>query len=351
MTRFRASPPPGISQLTSLDGSVNLTPASGKGRVVDLHVSTGLAPANIAPLGGGSIRGILVLGVGVWCICGSGIGVGASTYTFVKTTNAGQSWTGFATGATQLIQMDFEGSTIIACDTSTANIYVSTNAGQTWSTISTAGATANAVAGCLISGGNYLITDGFNVYRSTNAGATWTLVATINNGTHPTAQFKGFGRVVFSSGGNGVKGLQYSDDNGATWVGPGTTGINITTARNCFAMISKTEWYAVANGLGLFHTTNSGGSWTNVDSSTTGTALACIATTPTRIVVESSIAGKEQGYSAYPWGGLLALAPDPPWSGGGGVCAIDAGTSPPKWLFGTSSSSPPNPSLTVWTGL
>lgn len=40
MSPFGATPPPGISKLTSSDGSITLTPPSGKGRTVDLKAAS-----------------------------------------------------------------------------------------------------------------------------------------------------------------------------------------------------------------------------------------------------------------------------------------------------------------------
>lgn len=171
-------------------------------------------------------------------------------------------------------------------------IYRSTNFGASWTRVFTFYGFSFAKHGGTLYAGT-----SSGVYTSTNDGATWTA---INNGITGSWIYamaaipNGSGVTLFAAAG----GVLRSTDNGATWT-PASNGLTnagvraLTTAPNASG---GTDLYA-GTGRGIFHTSNSGASWTDV--SFVSSTVRGLAVTPggailagtENVIVRSSDAG------------------------------------------------------------
>lgn len=287
-----ATSPGGIGQLTSTDGSVKLTPASGKGHVVDLSVQAG-APPVVAipnPPTGGKVYRILVVGPGQWWLGGNNIVTTAGTAHLVYTGDGGNTWTVFANSGrsqqNEVVDIAVNGQQVLTCDGS-GTFYYSTNGGTTWTLASVAGYTV-----LILSATNWLACSGSEINQSTNQGASWTGVLAAGLGGFTYLRTNASGSPVWLAGVNGAGHPQvwFSTNGGSAWtnggvvtIGGGTIGYQGATGVGSVALpfplaVSPggLPYLAlnVSNVVGTYYTSNNGTAWTELGATTGGTGTS-----------------------------------------------------------------------------
>jgi photosystem II stability/assembly factor-like uncharacterized protein len=216
--------------------------------------------------------------VNVLTVSGSNIFAGTSSGVVFRTTNNGQSWTAINSGLTNtnVLSIAVSGSNIFI-GTWGSGVFLSDNNGSTWKAMDSGlDNSANSTVRALAANGNKMFagTDG-GLYYSANNGKGWTKTNSTfwNPFVHSLAKignsiFAGYGMDFGSSG-----CICLSTDNGTTWTvaDSGLLGVgNVTSFAVCGSTIfasSDSKYYqgSLYQG-GVFRSTNSGTSWTAVDS-------------------------------------------------------------------------------------
>lgn len=213
--KHHATPPPGIGRLTSTDGSVTITPASGKGAVVNLAASSGPQPVVMQkPPNAGTVNAVAVQSENNWWIGGAGLNVPglSGNYCLMHTTDAGTTWTGWtlaALGASGLITaIAIMGSTLVAF--SNAGLHTTTNGGTSWTTF---GGITNAAGGLTVWKNLFIAyAPNFVPYWSAD-GLTWTAGTGSASANQYSCAGSADNTVMWRSNGN----LSYYSNDGKTW--------------------------------------------------------------------------------------------------------------------------------------
>jgi hypothetical protein len=192
-----------------------------------------------------------------FAVSGSNIFAGTSGGVFLST-NGGASWTAVSTGLTNtyIASLAISGANIFAGTGS--GVFLSTNNGASWTSASS-GVPANYIFSLAVSGSNIFAgTVSGGVYVSTNNGTTWTAA---NSGlpSRDILSLAASGSNIFAGARGG--GVFVSTDNGASWVGTSVTGLSVAA----FAIIGSSIFAGAETGVYL--STNSGTTWTAVNSS------------------------------------------------------------------------------------
>jgi photosystem II stability/assembly factor-like uncharacterized protein len=213
-----------------------------------------------------------------------GTNIFAGTYDGVfLSSNSGTSWNVVDTGLPpnpNIAAMASIGSNVFA-GTSNLGVFRSTNNGANWTSPNT-GLPVNSV-NVLYENGSDLYAGTLGVYRSTDNGSDWTpasnglpeynmdVTALISVGTYLFAGTQ--------SAGSGIDGdnVFLSTDSGASW-NPASAGIPFNSNVTAFAVMGD-NLFAATEG-GIFRSTNSGTSWTGVYNNLPSNASVNITTVP-----------------------------------------------------------------------
>lgn len=227
--------------------------------------------------------------------------------TFMKTTNAGTTWTwthlaGGALGTSLQKTAMYYGhffnantGMVFGAGTTGANgIWRTTNAGLTWdSTNVTPFVTGIFYFASFVNGrlGYASCTSAPYVYRTTNAGLTWEGLATAGTACYDVHAFDSLNVIVATTAGN----VKKTTDGGATWATI-STGASATLYRMVFADANTGYVYGGSTpATGFRYTTNAGLNWTTP----TNTGLAVPTTSYWDIDLKSAAVSTnklEQGF-------------------------------------------------------
>lgn len=226
---------------------------------------------------GNTLRWVKMIDANNWYACGY-------AGTFMKTSNAGASWTIYTNaggwqpsyyGQGRILYSGwfFNANTGLVCGSS-GWVARTTNAGVSWDSV--ASPTANALYGIHFENGNtgYIGGAAGTVLKSTNAGLNWSILTT---GITTTVYniFAGLGYVLApTTAGN----IRYSTDAGTTWA-TSYTGTSFTVYDVNF--IDAFTGMACGSSGNIKLTTNAGLNWTSVNSASTSTQYELFSTSST----------------------------------------------------------------------
>jgi len=250
-------------------------------------------------------------------------GVGSNLY---KTTDGGDSWHRVATQGqpsftSLVIDAELPG-TIFATDDTNPGIYTSTDGGTTWSILTLPLQTADGLHVFPGSRGTlYATTSSGTLFTSADAGATWQTVGTKASLAYsPLAVDPQDPETLYGAGDGVVKSI----DGGRDWTEGGTGLVNTLISSLVLAPGSSTTLYAGTYG-GIYKTTNRGRTWQREKIAAAGTAwVVTLAVSPQRPRVlyavaqgrglfKSSDAGVHwsSARTPFPSKGVRAIAIDP----------------------------------------
>jgi photosystem II stability/assembly factor-like uncharacterized protein len=254
----------------------------------------------------------------------SGYGGRSNLY---KTTNGGDSWQRVAVQGTKpsfaslVIDADSPG-TIFATDDTYAGVYTSTDGGTTWSVLTLPLQTADGLHVLAGSRGTlYATTASGTLFTSADAGATWQTLGTKTGLAYsPLAVDPQNPETLYGAGDGVVKSI----DGGRNWTAAGTGLVNTLISSLVLAPGSSTTLYAGTYG-GIYKTTNRGQTWQREKIAAAGTAwVVTLAVSPQRPralyavaqgrgLFKSSDAGVHwsRAQTTFPSKGVQAIAIDP----------------------------------------
>ena len=176
--------------------------------------------------------------------------------------------------------------TKIVAGTSGSGVFLSTNSGTDWRSVNN-GLTNITVNTIIFSGTNIFSgVGGKGVFLSTNDGANWTQV---NNGLNYTDiySFAINGTDIFVGSGDGV---YLSTNNGANWV----QKLSIPEYYDVISLaVSGTNIFAGTGGFGVYHSSNYGSDWAQINNGLIGNdpAVFALAVSGTNIFAGAFIWG------------------------------------------------------------
>lgn len=188
-----------------------------------------------------------------------------------KSNNLGRTWAAANSGLTNLQ------TTVLAIDpqvpetiyvgegNSGAGLFKSTNGGASWSSANGNQnfTTIAAIAIDPVNNSTIYVSSGFSCFKSTNGGVTWNPI-----GGNQLSSISSLAidpqnpQVVYATSNSSGGGVIKSTDGGATWNAV-NNGLNASGNRVVIDPVNTSTLY-VGTNLGVFKSTNSGGSWTNV---------------------------------------------------------------------------------------
>ena len=152
-----------------------------------------------------------------------------------------------------------------------AGVFKSTDAGASWTKIATSGAVGSYISQIAINPLNtntLYLSGSVGVFKSTNAGVSWASTSSGNNANCIIVNPLNPLILYTTTGGYSADLVKKSTDGGASWFTI-TSGLPGSIARTQLAISSDTtaQYASVANPsgyalLGLYESTNGGGSWT-----------------------------------------------------------------------------------------
>jgi photosystem II stability/assembly factor-like uncharacterized protein len=168
-----------------------------------------------------------------------------------------------------------------------SGVFRSTNNGSNWTAVNN-GLTTIDIYCFATSGTNFFAGTGFGVYRSTNNGNNWALADsglkyTFNNPT-PVGALAVSGTNIYA----GVVGgkIFLSKDNGTSWTCIRTGQSNEGQSFPCLAVRDSNIF--VGTDAGVFHSTNNGISWIDIDDNLSNTVIVRLFVVNNNIFIKTS---------------------------------------------------------------